>query len=139
MLESTKLPLRRWVMAMYLLTSTKTNMAALEARIAAACSRTGRERGSVRLLPVTKTVPAHILRFAHQAGIRSFGENRMQEAMAKVEEAMVATSPRVWNILKGPDKQMLDEHRDPPLTLPSRRSLGYRSKAHTAGSQGSAG
>ncbi|MCW4454816.1 integrase family protein [Flavobacterium sp. MXW15] len=59
----------------------------------------------------------------------------LQEAMAKVEEAIISTSPRVWNILKGPDKQMLDEHRDPPLKLPSRRALGYRSKAHTAGSQ----
>lgn len=63
---------------------------------------------------------------------------QLQEAMGKVEEAMIATSPRVWNILKGPDKQMLDEHRDPPLKLPSRRALGHRSKAHTAGSQGSA-
>lgn len=60
----------------------------------------------------------------------------LQEAMAKVEEAMIATSPRVWNILKGPDKQVLDEYRDPPLKLPSRRSLGHRSKAHTEGSQG---
>lgn len=63
----------------------------------------------------------------------------LQEAMAKVEEAMIATSPRVWNMLKGPDKQMLDEHRDPPLKLPTRRRLGHRSKAHTAGSEASTG
>lgn len=63
---------------------------------------------------------------------------QLQEAMAKAEEAMIATSPRVWNILKGPEKQMLDEHRDPPLPLPSSRQLGHRSKAHTARSQGSA-
>lgn len=62
---------------------------------------------------------------------------QLQEAMAKVEEAIIATSPRVWNILKDTDKQVLDEYRDPPLKLPSRRSLGYRSKAHAAGSQGS--
>lgn len=63
---------------------------------------------------------------------------RLQEAMAKAEELMIATSPRVWNILKGPDKPVLDEHRDPPLKLPSRRSLGHRTKAHTATSQSSA-
>lgn len=63
----------------------------------------------------------------------------LQEAMAKVEEAMIATSPRVWNMLKGPDKQVLDEHRDPALKLPTRRRLGHRSKAHTAGSEASTG
>ena len=58
----------------------------------------------------------------------------LQAAMAKAEEAMIATSPRVWNILKGPERQMLDEHRDPPLKLPLRRALGHRTKANTAGS-----
>ena len=47
--------------------------------------RAGRDRASVRLLPITKTVPANILRFAYEAGIRSFGENKIQEAMAKRE------------------------------------------------------
>lgn len=61
----------------------------------------------------------------------------LQEAMAKVEEALISTSPRVWNILRGTDKQILDEQSDPPLNLPSRRSLGHRSKAHSAASQGS--
>lgn len=67
------------------LATFRTNLAAVEARIAAACDRAGRERASVRLLPVTKTVPAHVLRLAWQAGIRSFGENKIQEAMAKRE------------------------------------------------------
>lgn len=62
----------------------------------------------------------------------------LQEAMAKVEEAMIRTSPRVWNMLKGPELVCLDEIHDRPLSLPSRRALGHRSKAHTAGSQGSA-
>ena len=57
----------------------------------------------------------------------------LQAAMAKVEEAMIRTSPRVWNMLKGPERDCLDEIRDPPLKLPSRRALGHRSKAHTAG------
>lgn len=63
----------------------RANLAAVEARIERACARAGRERASVRLLPVTKTVPAHILRCAFAIGLRSFGENRIQEAMAKRE------------------------------------------------------
>lgn len=61
------------------------NLASVEARIIAACKRAGRERASVRLLPITKTVPAHILRFAYAAGLTSFGENKIQEAAGKRE------------------------------------------------------
>ncbi|HNR22841.1 MAG TPA: YggS family pyridoxal phosphate-dependent enzyme [Steroidobacteraceae bacterium] len=63
----------------------RANLATVEQRIARACARAGRDRASVRLLPVTKTVPAHVLRYAHAAGIRNFGENKIQEASAKHE------------------------------------------------------
>lgn len=59
------------------------NLATVESRIAGACARAGRARSEVRLLPITKTVPAPILRIAHTAGIHSFGENKIQEADAK--------------------------------------------------------
>ncbi|MFD1198253.1 YggS family pyridoxal phosphate-dependent enzyme [Brucella gallinifaecis] len=59
------------------------NLVAVEERIKRACARAGRERASVRLLPITKTVPTHVLRHAYKAGIRSFGENKIQEAMSK--------------------------------------------------------
>lgn len=65
------------------LSAFRANLAAVEDRIAQACARAGRNRADVRLLPITKTVPAHILRFAFEAGISSFGENRIQEATAK--------------------------------------------------------
>ena len=65
--------------------SFSANLAAVEARIAAACARAGRDRASVQLLPVTKTVPAHILRHAFAAGIHTMGENKIQEAMGKRE------------------------------------------------------
>lgn len=61
----------------------RVNLAAVEERISRACARAGRDRASVRLLPITKTVPAHILRLAHAAGVRPFGENKIQEAMGK--------------------------------------------------------
>jgi len=63
----------------------RTNLAAVEERIARACERAGRRRADVRLLPISKTVPAHILRLAHVAGIRTFGENKLQEAIVKRE------------------------------------------------------
>ncbi|MGX9181743.1 YggS family pyridoxal phosphate-dependent enzyme [Mesorhizobium sp. BHbdii] len=64
----------------------QANLAAVEERIALACKRAGRDSASIRLLAITKTVPAHILRFAFEAGIRTFGENRIQEAWAKREK-----------------------------------------------------
>lgn len=63
----------------------RANLSAVEARIAQACARAGRARASVRLLPISKTVPAHVLRHACAAGLRSFGENKIQEAIGKHE------------------------------------------------------
>ncbi|HEU0197265.1 MAG TPA: YggS family pyridoxal phosphate-dependent enzyme [Nevskiaceae bacterium] len=61
----------------------RQHLAAVEARIAAACARAGRERSSVRLLPVTKTVPETRLRNAYAAGVHRMGENKVQEAHRK--------------------------------------------------------
>ncbi len=62
------------------------NLAVVEARVAAACARAGRPRAAVRLLPVSKTHPAPVLREAYAAGVRWFGENKVQEAAAKAAE-----------------------------------------------------
>lgn len=62
------------------------NVASVEHRVACACACSKRERSSVRILPITKTVPSHILRYAFAAGIRSFGENKIQEALAKSKD-----------------------------------------------------
>lgn len=55
-------------------------------RIGRAERRYGRPPGSVRLLPVSKTQPAPVLREAFQAGLRAFGESYLQEAVAKMDE-----------------------------------------------------
>jgi len=73
------------------------NLAAVEERIVRACGRAGRARETVRLLPITKTVPARVLRFAHAAGIRDFGENKIQEAVAKRDE--LADLDIAWSIV----------------------------------------
>lgn len=43
----------------------------------------------------------------------------MREAFAKVEEVMIGTSPRVWNLLKGSDKPRMDEVNDTPVAVHS--------------------
>lgn len=63
--------------------SFAANLAEVQDRIHAASRQSGRAADAVRLLPVTKTVPAHVLRLAHAAGVHDFGENKLQEARDK--------------------------------------------------------
>ncbi len=62
------------------------NLEAVRARIAAACARAGRPADAVRLLAVSKTYGPEAVRAAAAAGQRLFGENRVQEAAAKIPE-----------------------------------------------------
>lgn len=78
-------------------TAFRNNLASVESRISEACARAGRPRESVRLLPITKTVPAHVLRLAFQAGIHDFGENKIQEATGKKEA--LDDLPIAWSIV----------------------------------------
>lgn len=64
------------------------NIARVEERIAAACRRSGRRREEVRLVAISKTHPAASVRVAFAAGLREFGESRVQEAMAKRSELL---------------------------------------------------
>jgi pyridoxal phosphate enzyme (YggS family) len=59
------------------------NLAAVRGRIAAAARAAGRAAESVTLVAVSKTHPAAAVRAALAAGQRIFGENRVQEALAK--------------------------------------------------------
>lgn len=61
------------------------NLAAVRQRIARAEHSAGRPAGSVRLLPVSKTVPEDRLRLAIAAGMDFLGENKVQEAARKAE------------------------------------------------------
>lgn len=62
------------------------NLAAVRARISAACDRAGRDPSSVRLVAVTKTWSAEVVRAAYAAGLRDFGENYAQEFALKASE-----------------------------------------------------
>ncbi|HTM25897.1 MAG TPA: YggS family pyridoxal phosphate-dependent enzyme [Vicinamibacterales bacterium] len=61
------------------------NLAAVRQRIAAAAAAAGRDPGSVQLLAVSKTFSADHVRAAYAAGQRDFGENKVQEALQKIE------------------------------------------------------
>ncbi len=63
--------------------SLADRLTALHCRIAAAALAAGREASVVRLLAVSKTLPAERLREAYAAGQRAFGESYVQEALAK--------------------------------------------------------
>ena len=75
----------------------RENLDAAEARIAAACARAGRPRSAVTMLPVTKTVPAEVVRLAIGCGLGTLGENKVQEAKAKAE-ALTETGVR-WTVI----------------------------------------
>jgi pyridoxal phosphate enzyme (YggS family) len=64
-------------------------------RIADACARVGRDAARVTLVAVSKTVPATVLREAVAAGLTILGENRVQEAEAKIADVPGAT----WHLV----------------------------------------
>jgi PLP dependent protein len=59
------------------------NIARVQERIAGACRRAGRRPEEIRLVAVSKTVPPERIREAYGAGLRDFGENRVQDAERK--------------------------------------------------------
>ena len=71
-------------------------LGAVRERIRAACARSGRDPAQVTLVGAGKTHPAAELRAAWEAGLRVFGENRVQEAEAKAAELPAAIS---WHLL----------------------------------------
>ena len=64
--------------------SIHENAARVEERIERACRRAGRRRDEVKLIAVSKTFPSERIREAYDAGLRDFGENRVQEAEGKI-------------------------------------------------------
>ena len=66
------------------------NLARVEERISAACATAGRDRAELTLVAVTKTFPAADVARLHRLGVRDVGENRDQDAAAKVAECRAA-------------------------------------------------
>lgn len=62
----------------------EANLNTVRQRIEAACARAGREPASVTLVAVTKTQPPEVICAAAALGLSLFGENKVQEAKAKI-------------------------------------------------------
>ncbi len=73
------------------------NVERVRERIQSACRRSGRAGEEVRLVAVSKTKPAEAIRQAYAVGLREFGENRVQEAAAKLQE--LEDLDAVWHLI----------------------------------------
>lgn len=77
-------------------------LTALEDRLSAACDAAGRRRDEVRLVAVSKTRPVEDVAELAALGVRDFGENRDQEAAAKVAAYAGTGGPAVrWHFVGG--------------------------------------
>jgi hypothetical protein len=75
-------------------------VAAVRERIARAAERASRSPADVRLVAVSKTHPIEAVREAFAAGVRDFGENRVQEAEAKIAAtAELAAAGLSWHLV----------------------------------------
>lgn len=76
----------------------KENIAIIRERIDAAAHRSGRQAGQIELMAVTKTHPVERIREAYAAGLRLFGENRVQEFTAKAA-AVADLEDAEWHMI----------------------------------------
>ena len=64
------------------MSNVTANLEAIHERIARAAEQSGRPPDDVTLIAVTKTAPVERILEAYSAGVRHFGENRVQEALS---------------------------------------------------------
>ena len=79
--------------------SIEANLQQVRQRIARACHAAGRPAQSVTLLAVSKTFDATQVRLAHAAGQREFGENYVQEALAKIDALADLRADLRWHLI----------------------------------------
>lgn len=76
--------------------SLASSLSAVRRGIERACGRSGRAASSVELIAVSKSFPAEDVRLALADGQHCFGENRVQEALAKMERVEGAAR---WHLI----------------------------------------
>ena len=74
----------------------ESNLNSIRQGIAGACARAGRDPGSVTLLAVTKDRPPEVVDEAARLGLTLFGENKVQEAKAKIS---LCSSRLRWHMI----------------------------------------
>jgi pyridoxal phosphate enzyme (YggS family) len=78
-------------------TPFELRLATIKSRIDGACVRAGRDASEVKLVAVSKTHPPAALRDAMSAGVKAFGENKVQEAETKVHE--IGRNAAEWHLI----------------------------------------
>jgi PLP dependent protein len=73
------------------------NLARIRERVARAARRAGRRAEEVTIVAVSKTFPFEAIRAGYEAGLRHFGENRVQEWESK--QARVADLEATWHLI----------------------------------------
>jgi len=75
------------------------NLQQVERRIAKACERANRLPAEITLVAVTKGVEASVIRETFALGITNFGENRVQEAQAKIVQLSDLKPHLAWHMV----------------------------------------
>ena len=79
--------------------SIGSNLQEVKRRIHGACAQAGRDANTVTLLAVSKTFDADAVRQALAAGQHAFGENYVQEALAKIDELAPLRPQLEWHLI----------------------------------------
>ncbi|RJQ47227.1 MAG: YggS family pyridoxal phosphate-dependent enzyme [Gammaproteobacteria bacterium] len=80
-------------------TALTGRVAALRRRVAQASAGYGRAPGSVDIVAVSKSQPVEAIAAALRAGLRRFGENYAQEALAKIADPRLAGRGIEWHFI----------------------------------------
>ena len=75
------------------------NVHEVQRRIARAATKAGRSPADLTVIGVTKTVDPLLIQQAFQAGIRHFGESRIQEAKDKIAQLSVLQPRPIWHMV----------------------------------------
>ena len=79
--------------------SIASHIEAIREQINSACIEAGRDPASVRLIAVSKTKPAELVREAFDAGQVEFGESYVQEFLEKFEDPLLEGIPIDWHFI----------------------------------------
>lgn len=84
----------------------------VQERIAQACHRAGRNAGEITLIAVTKTWPPAIVEAALEAGLTDFGENKVQELVAKAPLFPTANWHMIGHLQRNKARQVVAHARE---------------------------
>ncbi|HEY70135.1 MAG TPA: YggS family pyridoxal phosphate-dependent enzyme [Anaerolineae bacterium] len=76
----------------------ESRLHSVRSRIAEAANRVGRKPDEIELVAITKGYPTEFIHSAYHLGLRHFGENRVEEALPKLD-AMIDLEDMVWHMV----------------------------------------